>query len=203
MNKMTNPIIKRGQARILQLPNILTIGRITVVPLIVACLLIDGTAARWTALALFICAALTDYGDGYLARRLSLHSAFGTMLDPIADKLLVSALLIMLVGDGTISGVHMVAAVIILAREILISGLREYLAGVKFEMPVSWMAKWKTATQLIALAFLLFTLPGNTETNPLAVVGTGLLWVAALLTLTTGYNYMKLGMARVIAEDDQ
>ena len=192
-----------GRPTVLLLPNLLTIARIAAVPLIVALLLIDGAGARWTALVLFVAAALTDYVDGYLARKLSQRSALGVMLDPIADKLLVAAALVMLVADGTIAGVHVIAAVVILAREVLISGLREYLAGISFEVPVSKLAKWKTAIQLVALSVLMSGQAGEAVAPGVLTIGTAMLWLAALLTVTTGYDYLKTGIARVIAEDDQ
>ncbi|NND49972.1 MAG: CDP-diacylglycerol--glycerol-3-phosphate 3-phosphatidyltransferase [Rhizobiales bacterium] len=192
-----------GRPTVLLLPNLLTIARIAAVPLIVALLLIDGAGARWTALVLFVAAALTDYVDGYVARKLSQRSALGVMLDPIADKLLVAAALVMLVADGTIAGVHVIAAVVILAREVLISGLREYLAGISFEVPVSKLAKWKTAIQLVALSVLMSGQAGEAVAPGVLTIGTAMLWLAALLTVTTGYDYLKTGIARVIAEDDQ
>ena len=143
----------RGQ--VTNLPNILTYGRIAAVPALVACFYFDGQGARWTALAIFIAAAITDFLDGYLARRWSQQSSLGRMLDPIADKLLVAATLLMLTSDGTIWGVHLVAGVIILSREILVSGLREFLAELQVSVPVSHLAKWKTTIQLIAIGFLL------------------------------------------------
>ena len=192
-----------GRPTVLLVPNLLTIARIAAVPLIVACLLIDGAGARWTALGLFVVAALTDYVDGYLARKWSQRSALGVMLDPIADKLLVAAALVMLTADGTIAGMHVIAAVVILAREVLISGLREYLAGVSFDVPVSKLAKWKTTVQLVALSLLMAGEPGEAIMPGLLSVGTAMLWLAALLTAATGYDYLKAGIARVIAEDDQ
>ena len=192
-----------GRPAVLLLPNLLTIARIAAVPLIIACLLIDGAGARWAALALFVAAAVTDYLDGYLARKLSQRSALGIMLDPIADKLLVAAALVMLAADGTIAGANVIAAVVILAREVLISGLREYLAGISFDVPVSKLAKWKTTVQLVALSVLMAGQPGEAIAPGLLSIGTAMLWLAALLTVTTGYDYLKAGIAKVIAEDDQ
>ncbi|RQP15091.1 MAG: CDP-diacylglycerol--glycerol-3-phosphate 3-phosphatidyltransferase, partial [Brucella intermedia] len=144
----------------LSLPNILTYGRIIAVPLVVLCFFIEGRLessdfARWTALGLFAVASITDFFDGYLARIWKQTSTIGRMLDPIADKLLVSAILLLLAADGTIAGWTLWAAIIILCREILVSGLREYLAELKVSVPVSRLAKWKTTAQMIALAFLL------------------------------------------------
>lgn len=193
----------RGRPSVLLIPNMLTIARLAIVPFIVACLLMETSAARWMAFALFVIAAATDYIDGYLARKWAQSSALGIMLDPIADKLLVAVALVMLVGDGTIAGASVIAAVAILAREILISGLREYLAGISFDVPVSRLAKWKTTVQLVALAVLLAVPPGEALVPGLGTIGMALLWLAALLTVVTAYDYMKRGIARVIAEDNK
>ena len=155
---------------------------------------------RWTALGLFILAAITDFFDGYLARAWEQQSALGRMLDPIADKLLVSAVLMILVADGTIKSWSIWAAIVILCREILVSGLREFLAELKVSVPVSKVAKWKTTMQMIALGFLIagrageVVLPGTTR------IGLGLLWVSAILTLYTGWDYMKAGIKHVVEE---
>ena len=183
------------------LPNILTYGRIVAV-LVLAGLLFFGTgeASRWTAFAIFVVACITDWLDGYLARIWQLQSNLGRMLDPIADKLLVGATLLMLVHEGTISGWSIWAALIILSREILVSGLREFLAELNVKVHVTQLAKWKTAFQFIALAVLLAGpaadryLPGITE------AGLVLLWIAALLTLFTGYDYLKAGVRSAIDE---
>lgn len=177
------------------LPNVLTYARILAVPLLVACLyFLQGDAARWSAFALFVAAALTDWLDGYLARAWAQQSTLGRMLDPIADKLIVGATLLMLVHDNTISGINVWAAVIILCREILVSGLREFLAELNVKIHVSQLAKYKTALQMVALAVLLAgpaadkLLPGTTT------LGLIIFWVAALLTLWTGYDYLKAGV---------
>lgn len=180
------------------LPNILTYGRVVAVPIVVALMFWpDEFWMRWTALGLFTLAAITDFLDGYLARAWSLQSSMGRMLDPIADKLLVAAVLLMLVADRTIASWSLWAAIVILCREILVSGLREFLAELKVSVPVSAVAKWKTTVQLIALGFLIagrageYVLPGTTW------IGLGLLWVAAILTLYTGWDYMKAGLKHV------
>jgi len=181
------------------LPNILTYGRIVAVP-VLAGVLFFGTSdnARWLAFAIFVTACLTDWLDGYLARIWAQHSNLGRMLDPIADKLLVGATLLMLVYAGTIGGWSIWAALIILAREILVSGLREFLAELNVKVHVTQLAKWKTAMQFIALALLLAgpaaeaVLPGTT------IAGVVLLWIAALLTLVTGYDYLKAGIRHAI-----
>jgi cardiolipin synthase len=192
---------RSGANRNFNLPNILTFGRVVIVPAVVACLFWpDEYALRWTALGLFILAAVTDFFDGYLARAWGQQSALGRMLDPIADKLLVSAVLLILVADGTIRSWTLWAAIVILCREILVSGLREFLAELKVSVPVSRVAKWKTTMQMIALGFLIagrageLILPGTTR------IGLGLLWVSAILTLYTGWDYMKAGIKYVVEE---
>lgn len=187
----------------LSLPNILTYARIVAVPLVVLCFFLEGhlkssDTARWWALGLFAAASITDFFDGYLARMWKQTSNIGRMLDPIADKLLVSAILLLLAADGTIAGWTLWGAIIILCREILVSGLREYLADLKVSVPVSQLAKWKTTVQMIALAFLLAgpagdkILPYTTET------GLVLLWVSAILTLYTGWDYFRAGIKHMI-----
>jgi CDP-diacylglycerol--glycerol-3-phosphate 3-phosphatidyltransferase/cardiolipin synthase len=190
---MDPPIPSRADAT--NLPNVLTYARIAAVPLLVACLmLIKGDAGRWVAFWLFVAAAITDWLDGYLARRLEQQSTLGRMLDPIADKLIVGAALIMLVHDRTIDGWSIWAAIVILCREILVSGLREFLAELNVKVHVTALAKWKTAVQMVALALLLAgpaadrVIPGTTT------AGITLLWLAAVLTLWTGYDYLKAGI---------
>jgi cardiolipin synthase (CMP-forming) len=185
----------------MSLPNILTYGRIAAVPALVAVLyFVEGDLARWIALGLFTAAALTDWLDGYLARALEQQSTLGRMLDPIADKLLVGAVLIMLVHDHTITGVAVFAAVIILAREILVSGLREFLAELNVKVHVSTLAKWKTALQLIALGFLLAGPAADRIWPGVSQIGIALLWLSALLTLWTGYDYLRAAVARAIED---
>ncbi len=174
------------------LPNILTYARVAAVPLVAGFMFWPQAPwARWTALAIFVAAAVTDFFDGYLARAWAQQSSLGRMLDPIADKLLVSAAILMLVANQTIAGATLWAAIIILCREILVSGLREYLAELRVPMPVTAVAKWKTAVQLVALGFLIVgpsgeaIMPGSIKTGIL------LLWIAAILTLYTGWDYMK------------
>ncbi|MBR7652467.1 CDP-diacylglycerol--glycerol-3-phosphate 3-phosphatidyltransferase [Brucella oryzae] len=187
----------------LSLPNILTYGRIIAVPLVVLCFFVEGRLessdfARWTALGLFAVASITDFFDGYLARIWKQTSTIGRMLDPIADKLLVSAILLLLAADGTIAGWTLWAAIIILCREILVSGLREYLAELKVSVPVSRLAKWKTTAQMIALAFLLAGPAGDKVMPYVTETGIVLLWVSALLTLYTGWDYFKAGLKHVM-----
>src|SRR5947207_7769695 len=157
MNAVTT---SRLPARPLALPNLLTYARIAAVPAVVGCLYWQdipqhGEWLRWVALTIFISAGITDILDGYFARKWGELTTFGRMLDPIADKLLVASCLFMLAFDGTIRGVHIWAAIVILCREILVSGLREYLAELRVSVPVTRLAKWKTTLQLIAVGFLL------------------------------------------------
>ena len=181
------------------LPNILTFGRILAVPAVVLCLLWpDVDAARWTALVIFTLAAITDFFDGWLARRWNLQSALGRMLDPIADKLLVSICILMLALDQTLHGWHIWAGVIILCREILVSGLREFLAELQVSVPVTQLAKWKTTAQLIALGFLLAGSAGDKVLPYNSDIGLTLLWISAILTLYTGYDYFRAGMKYLI-----
>ncbi len=184
------------------LPNLLTYGRILAIPALVAILFWPRDDwMRWLALGIYTLAAVTDYLDGYIARAWSQQSAIGRMLDPIADKLLVCALLLMLVADGTIHGWTLWAAIVILCREILVSGLREFLADLKVSVPVSKVAKWKTTAQLLALGFLVAgpagdkVLPYNTQ------IGIGMLWVAAALTMYTGWDYFNAGIRHLVEED--
>jgi len=174
------------------LPNILTYARVAAVPLVAGFMFWPQEPwARWTALAIFIAAAVTDFFDGYLARAWAQQSSLGRMLDPIADKLLVSAAILMLVANQTISGATLWAAIVILCREILVSGLREYLAELRVPMPVTAVAKWKTAVQLVALAFLIVGPSGEAIMTGSIMTGIVLLWIAAILTLYTGWDYMK------------
>ncbi|MGH6847955.1 MAG: CDP-diacylglycerol--glycerol-3-phosphate 3-phosphatidyltransferase, partial [Methylocella sp.] len=153
---------------------------------------------RWVALGIFIAAGITDFLDGYLARAWSQQSRLGQMLDPIADKLLVSAVLMMLVADHTIASTSLSAAIVILCREILVSGLREFLAELKVSIPVSKVAKWKTLLQLAALGFLIAGPAGDEIVPGLTKTGLVLLWLSALLTLYTGWDYLKAGLKEII-----
>lgn len=178
------------------LPNLLTLARVVAIPLVVACFWLDKGWAQWTAAGLFAAASVTDYLDGWLARRWQQVSRLGRFLDPIADKLLVAATLLMLCAKGPVRDLHVIAALIILCREILVSGLREFLAELRVGVPVSRAAKWKTAIQMLALAVLLVgdAAPGL----PVLETGLALLWAAALLTLWTGYDYLQAGLAHMI-----
>ncbi len=192
-------------ARPLALPNLLTYARIAVVPVVVGLLywqsIFDGPLwLRWVALAFFIAAGVTDILDGYLARTWSQQSSLGRMLDPIADKLLVASCLLMLAAEETIRGWTLLAAVVILCREILVSGLREYLAELRVGVPVTRLAKWKTTGQMVAVGFLIAGDAGDRIVPVVTQVGIMLLWLSALLTLYTGWDYMRAGLRYVIDE---
>lgn len=191
--------------RALNIPNMLTYGRIVAVPLIVLCFFIEGRLqssdfARWTAFGLFTVASLTDFLDGYLARIWKQTSNIGRMLDPIADKLLVASVLLLMAADGTIAGWSLWAAIIILCREILVSGLREYLADLKVSVPVTWIAKWKTTAQLVSIGFLLAGPAGEKILPYTTDIGRLLLWLAAILTIYTGYDYFRAGIKHMVDE---
>ncbi len=182
-------------------PNLLTFARIAAIPAISLCLYTDTTGkGRIYALILFAIAGITDFLDGWLARKWKLQSAFGRMLDPIADKLLVAVMLIMLTHDFTISGLNVFAAVIILCREILVSGLREYLAAASVSLPVTQAAKWKTAVQMGAIGFLTIDDAANAFFPFTHQTGVLLLWVSAILTVVTGYDYLRSGIAHAVEE---
>jgi CDP-diacylglycerol--glycerol-3-phosphate 3-phosphatidyltransferase len=205
----------------LALPNLLTYGRIAAVPLVVGSMywqsILDGGLwLRWLALVFFIAAGVTDILDGYFARIWGQQSSLGRMLDPIADKLLVSSSLLMLAAEGTIRGWSILAAIIILCREILVSGLREYLAELNVRVQVTRLAKWKTTVQLVAVGFLIageagdaafsqftVTVPtlltagvlfGSQVLGAVTFIGIALLWISAVLTLYTGWDYMRAGL---------
>jgi cardiolipin synthase (CMP-forming) len=192
--------------RTYNIPNLLTYARIVAVPLVVLCFFLEGHLkstdnARWTALAIFTVASITDYLDGYLARLWKQSSTIGRMLDPIADKLLVASCLLLLAADGTIAGWTIFAAIIILCREILVSGLREYLAELRVSVPVTQLAKWKTAVQMVAVGFLLAGDAGEKILPYTTQYGIILLWIAALITLYTGYDYFRAGLKHIVDED--
>jgi len=178
------------------LPNLLTLSRILAIPLVVATFYITGGYGRWLGCALFSAAAVTDWLDGLMARRWEQQSEIGRFLDPIADKLLVSATLLMLTAMGRLSTEAVLPALVILCREILVSGLREYLAGLSVGVPVSRLAKWKTVIQMIAIGVLIVGNAGP-KALPIVTIGETLLWVAALLTLVTGYDYLRAGLSHM------
>jgi len=194
--------------RPLSLPNVLTYGRIAAVPAIVLCFYIEGTIGRWLALLIFIAASVTDYLDGYLARAWQQQSALGRLLDPIADKLLVATALLLLVSENTIGGASLLAAIVILTREIAVSGLREFLAELRVSVPVTRLAKWKTTLQMVALGFLIAGPAGDrlikyyfADLGLVTYVGLLLLWISALITLYTGYDYFRAGL-RYLKDSD-
>ncbi|MEM6491942.1 MAG: CDP-diacylglycerol--glycerol-3-phosphate 3-phosphatidyltransferase [Pseudomonadota bacterium] len=171
-------------------PNILTTARAAaVVPLVALCF-VQAPLAHWAAFGVFIAAALTDYFDGKLARAWGQTSEFGRFLDPIADKLLIGAALLALTANGAILGVDVVAAILILCREIFVSGLREHLGGRNVVIPVSALAKWKTAAQMAAIGFLLVD-DAAPAGWPVGDIGSILLWLAAAATVATGVDYFR------------
>ena len=180
------------------LPNVLTLSRIAAIPLLVVLVALRMPVTDFIACVVFAIAAITDYFDGKLARERHQLSNLGRMLDPIADKLLVGAVLMMLVGMSRLSAGGLYPAIVIMLREILVSGLREYLAGIRIGLPVTRLAKWKTGFQMGALGTLL---AGNSSAVllhipwlPVEVIGEVMLWVAAALTLFTGWDYLTAGL---------
>lgn len=191
--------------RAFNLPNMLTYARILAVPLIVLCFYLEGRIRptdwwRWAAVSIFIAASITDYLDGYIARIWKQTSNIGKMLDPIADKLLVSAALLLLAYDRTIDKWSLWAAIIILLREVLVSGLREYLAELKVSVPVTRLAKWKTTIQMFAIGFLLAGPAGDKLWPYITEIGISLLWISAIVTLYTGYDYFRAGLKHIVEE---
>ena len=190
-----------------KIPNILTIGRIIIVPFFVLAIYLPGFYGDLTAFALFLIASFTDFLDGMLARMLGEESKLGELLDPIADKIIVATALILLVMSGTIKHYEVIAAIIILTREILISGLREFLAKGKIRLPVSNLAKLKTFLQMVAIALLLTGETGNKILNfqdyNAQTIGIILLWLSAFLTLYTGYEYLRKGIDHAMSEDSK
>ena len=190
-----------------KIPNLLTIGRIIIVPFFVLAFYLPGFYGDLTALILFIIASFTDFLDGMLARILGEESKLGELLDPIADKIIVATALILLVMDGTIKSYEVIAAIIILTREILVSGLREFLAKGQIKMPVSNLAKLKTVLQMVSIGLLLSGDTGNKILNfqdyNAQTIGIVLLWLSAALTLYTGYDYMRKGIDHAISEDNK
>jgi len=191
----------------IKIPNILTIGRIIIVPFFVISFFLPGFYGEIIPFLLFILASFTDFLDGLLARLYKEESKLGELLDPIADKIIVSAALILLVMNRTIQNYEVIAAIIILTREILISGLREFLADVQVKIPVSSLAKSKTFIQMFSIAILLTGETGNKIINfedyNAQTVGIILLWLSAFLTLYTGYDYVRKGIEHVISEDEK
>jgi len=190
-----------------KIPNILTIGRIIIVPFFVLAFYLPGFYGDLTACVLFVIASFTDFLDGMLARMMSEESKLGELLDPIADKIIVATALILLVMDGTIRHYEVIAAIIILTREILISGLREFLAKGQIKLPVSNLAKLKTFLQMVSISLLLTGETGNKILNfqdyNAQTIGIILLWLSAFLTLYTGYEYLRKGIDHAMSEDNR
>jgi len=192
----------------IKMPNILTIGRIIIVPIFVLSFFIPGIVGDLVPFFLFVLASFTDFLDGLLARLYKEESKLGELLDPIADKILVAAALVLLVMNGIIKNYEVIAAIVILTREILISGLREFLAKRKeANVPVSGLSKFKTFVQMLSIAVLLTGETGNKIINfqdyNAQTIGIVLLWIAAFLTIYTGYAYLKKGIDRVINDDEK
>ena len=179
----------------LKIPNILTIGRIILVPIFILTFYLPGALGDWIPFFIFVLASFTDFLDGLLARLYKEESKLGELLDPIADKIIVSSALVLLVMNDTINNYEVIAAIIILTREILISGLREFLAKVQVSMPVNNLAKFKTFLQMFAIAALLTGESGNKLIQfgdyNIHTIGIILLWIAAFLTIYTGYDYIR------------
>jgi cardiolipin synthase len=207
MSTTTTKGATKGLARsALSIPNILTCARIAAVPVVVGCVYAQSIMygplwLRWVALAVFVAAAITDFLDGYYARIWDQQSAFGRMLDPIADKLLVASCLLMLAAGQIINGPALWAAIVILCREILVSGLREYLAALRVSVPVTRLAKWKTTVQLVAIGFLLAGEAGDMIFPFTTMIGLALLWLSAIFTIYTGWDYFRAGIHHLIEED--
>ena len=191
----------------IKFPNYLTIGRIIIVPVFVLTYYLPGFYGDIIPFTLFVIASFTDFLDGLLARLYKEESKLGELLDPIADKIIVAAALILLVMDGTIKNYEVIAAIIILTREILISGLREFLAKGKIKLPVSNLAKLKTVLQMVSIGLLLSGDTGNKIINfqdyNAQTIGIILLWLSAALTLFTGYEYVRKGIDYAISEDSK
>lgn len=180
------------------LPNCLTLSRIIIIPLVAVLVMVHKPVTDLLACILFIIAGITDYLDGKLARAWQQLSDFGKMFDPIADKLLVGIILIVMAGYDRLPYGGLIPAMIILAREILVSGLREYLSSFEISLPVTKLAKWKTTFQMVAIGFLL---AGDSSAEllkinwfPVNVIGSILLWIAAILTIITGWGYIHTGI---------
>ena len=180
------------------LPNLLTLARVAAIPPAVGLFFVPAWWADWALLVLFGAAAITDWLDGYLARMMQEESAFGRFLDPVADKLLVAALLFMLAATGRLPDLAVLPAVVILMREVLVSGLREFLAGIRVGLPVSRLAKWKTAVQMGAISLLIVGRQGG-DLIPIDHWGAVALWVAGVLTVISGWSYLRVGLRHMAA----
>jgi len=188
----------------LNIPNILTLGRICAIPILIVTFHYEGNKFVWLSLAIYFLASVSDYLDGYIARKMNMQSNFGRLLDPIADKLIVSTVIILLVKNDIISGWHIIAAIVILCREILVSGLREFLAKTTESkedlLPVTYLSKIKTAIQMLALGFLIGAPAAATTILPYCQpIGIVMLWIASVITMYTGYQYLDKGL-RIIED---
>ncbi len=184
------------------LPNIITLVRIFLIPLIIFLMYVPTETTAWLALTLYTVACASDYLDGYLARKMNEVSDIGKFLDPIADKIMIGSLLIALAAIDRLDGIWVVPAIVILVREFLVSGLREYLGPKNVTLPVSQMAKWKTTLQMIALGFLVMGDYGNDVLPFTLLIGQIGLTIAAVLTVTTGWNYMKAGLLHMTSSGE-
>lgn len=180
-----------------QIPNILTISRIVLLPVLIGLFFVPGAIAAWWALAIYTFCAVTDFLDGYIARKYEVTSGVGTFLDPISDKIMVVSLLMALAAFDRLDGVWIIPAIIILSREFFVSGLREYLGPKNVKVPVSKLAKWKTAIQMVALGFLVIGNYGDNIIDHTLLIGQILLTAAAIITLITGWNYLKAGWKHI------
>lgn len=182
---------------IFNVPNALTLMRIFVIPIIIILLYMPQSWAVWVSCGLYILAAVTDFLDGYYARKMNLVSDFGRFLDPIADKILVGCLLVVLAAVDRLDGFWIISAVVILVREFLVAGLREYLGPKNITIPVTNMAKWKTTVQMVALGFLIVGDYGDVIVPNTLLIGQVGLGIAAVMTAVTGWNYLRIGMAHM------
>lgn len=182
----------------MNVPNTLTISRIAATPVICVLMTVGAEWSDWLAFGLFLYACVTDYLDGYMARVRGKMTSLGRILDPIADKLLVGIVMITLVGINRVEGMHIIAVALVIARELLVSGLREQMAEFGTSVPVTRLAKWKTATQMIALGLLVLGPAGPAGTVELGIAA---LWAAAALTLVTGWAYLRVSLSSASADD--
>jgi len=182
----------------MSLPNLLTVLRIAAIPLVAWLAIAGDPAMRWTALALYVAAAITDWLDGWLARRSNTVSPLGRMLDPIADKLLIAALIVVLAFDGTLSVLDLIPAIAIMLREVAVSGLREFMGNASIVVHVSRLAKYKTTFQLVAVAVLL----AQPLVPAIGLLADALLWIAGILTVWTGYEYFRGAWPHLVGDNE-
>lgn len=187
---------------VFNLPNNLTLFRIAIIPFLIALFLIQEPWSLWATLGLYTLGAITDFFDGYLARRWNMMSAFGRFLDPIADKLLVAAMLILIAAFDRLPGMWTIPAIVIMMREMLIAGLREFLGPHRIQLPVSKLAKWKTVSQMVAMGFLIMGAHGDVVLPQTLLIGQIGISIAAILTVITGWDYMKKGLEFIQTMDE-